>query len=105
MGFASYDSRQAPDVGIVGHNCIVPEFQHRGIGATQMSEVLRRLRARKIHRARVPTLDLSFFAPARRMYVHAGFSETTRGPYPNRPELTLIEYECPLDSEGDSHAL
>ena len=103
-GFASYDPRSAPDVGILGHNCVVPEFQRRGIGAAQIREVLRRLCALGIRRARVLTLDLPFFAPARRMYVSAGFSETTRGPYPNRPHMTLIEYECPLDALGDSHA-
>jgi GNAT superfamily N-acetyltransferase len=104
VGFASYDPRPAPDVGIVAHNCVVPEFQRKGIGAAQMREVLRRLRAMNIRRARVLTLDLPFFAPARSMYVSAGFSEITRGPYPSRPRMTLIEYECPLDGSGDSHA-
>jgi GNAT superfamily N-acetyltransferase len=101
VGFASYDPRPGPDVGIVGHNCVVPEYQRQGIGTAQIHEVLRRLCAVGIRRARVHTLDLPFFAPARKMYIGAGFRETTRTPYPNQPEMTLIGYECILDHQGD----
>lgn len=30
VGFGSYDPRQRPEFGIIGHNCILPEFRGRG---------------------------------------------------------------------------
>ena len=32
VGFGSWDPRQRPCFGIVGHNCILPEFRGRGLG-------------------------------------------------------------------------
>ncbi|MHC4124608.1 MAG: GNAT family N-acetyltransferase, partial [Planctomycetota bacterium] len=34
MGMASWDPRQGPEVGIIGYNCILPEYQSRGFGKT-----------------------------------------------------------------------
>ena len=27
IGFGSYDLRQRPDLGIIGHNCVLPEYR------------------------------------------------------------------------------
>jgi GNAT superfamily N-acetyltransferase len=97
VGFASYDPRQRPDVGIIGHNCVVPQFQRQGIGKAQIHETLRRLRAMGIRRARVATLDLPFFTPARRMYMACGFTETGRTPWDCDPTTVVVEYERILD--------
>jgi GNAT superfamily N-acetyltransferase len=96
-GFASYDPRQGPDVGIIGHNCVVPEFQRQGIGTAQIHEILRRFRAMGIGRARVTTLDLPFFTPARKMYIACGFTETGRTPWDRDPTTLVLEYEKTLD--------
>ena len=34
-GMASYDPRQAPELGIIGHNCILPEHRRKGCGKQQ----------------------------------------------------------------------
>lgn len=43
IGLGSFDPRQRPDLGIVGHNCILPGFRGQGYGKYQMQEILRRL--------------------------------------------------------------
>lgn len=92
-GFASYDPRQGPDVGLVGHNCVVPGFQRQGIGTAQIREVLRRLVAMGIERARVTTLDLPFFTPAHKTYIRCGFTESRRTPWDRNPTTAVVEYE------------
>ena len=44
VGFASFDPRQWPSIGIIGHNGILPEFQGQGYGKRQIEEILRRFR-------------------------------------------------------------
>lgn len=75
IGMASYDPRQAPKMGIIGHNCILPEHQEKGYGRQQILEIIRRLKARHIRRAAVTTSKHPFFGPACRMYLSCGFSE------------------------------
>ena len=41
VGMASYDPRQAPEQGLIGHNCILPEYQRKGYGKRQILEVIR----------------------------------------------------------------
>ena len=57
VGFGSYDPRQQPHFGIVGHNCILPEFCGRGFGKQQIREILRRFRAKDMRRAKGSTND------------------------------------------------
>lgn len=95
-GFASYDPRQAPEVALVGHNGVLPEFQRRGVGTAQVQEVLRRLAMQGIQRARATTLDIPFFLPARRTYTRCGFTETRRTIWDRDPTKTIIEYETAL---------
>ena len=105
VGFASYDPRQRPDVGIVGHNCILPEFRGNGFGKEQIKEVLRRFRTMGISLARVSTLDTPFFTPARRIYAACGFRETARHPWDVDPLHDVIEYEVRLENHGLSASL
>ena len=96
IGFASYDPRQWPAVGIVGHNGILPEYQGRGFGKQQIAEILRRFRKMGFKRAKVSTLDHVFFIPAQKMYLSCGFYESRRIPWEGSPHYGLIEYEQEL---------
>jgi len=93
VGFASWDPRQRPRYGIVGHNCILPEFQGRGFGREQIQEVLRRFRGLGIQTARATTCDHPFFAPAHRMYQACGFREVRRMPWDRDPGRIVTGYE------------
>lgn len=92
-GFGSYDPRQKPRVGIVGFNCVLPEFRGQGFGSAQIREILRRFRSLGIRTAQVTTGDQPFFVPARRMYLACGFREVRRLPWPRDPGEGLIVYE------------
>lgn len=96
VGFASYDPRQWPSIGIIGHNSILPEFQRRGFGKHQIDETLRRFQKMGFKRAKVSTLDHPFFVPAQRMYQSCGFRESRRIPWEGSPKFMLIEYEMGL---------
>ena len=78
IGMASYDPRQAPELGIIGHNCILPEQQGRGYGKQQILEIIRRLKLRYIKRATATTSEHPFFKPACRMYLSCGFDEVEK---------------------------
>ena len=93
VGFGSYDPRQGPHFGIIGHNCVLPEFQGRGFGSAQVREILRRFRSMGIGIARVSTGEHQFFAPAQRMYLSCGFREVRRVPWQRDPQQEIIEYE------------
>ena len=93
VGFGSWDPRQRPECGIVGHNCILPEFRGNGLGTQQIQEILRRFQRLGIKTAKASTNDHSFFIPAQRMYVARGFREVRRIPWIRDPDQTLIEYE------------
>lgn len=97
-GFGSYNPRLGPELGIVGHNCILPEYRGMGLGKEQLAEILRRLQSLAIKKARVSTHSHSFFIPAQRMYVSCGFTEISRRPWNTDPPLDLIAYEKKLDT-------
>ncbi|MEN6335785.1 MAG: GNAT family N-acetyltransferase [Phycisphaerales bacterium] len=99
VGFASWDPRQRPQRGIVGHNCILPEFRGRGFGREQIREVLRRFENMGIQTALVTTCDHPFFVPARRMYQACGFHEVRRVPWDRDPGRKIIEYERQVDRQ------
>jgi GNAT superfamily N-acetyltransferase len=54
-GFGSYNPRLGPGLGMVGHNCILPEFRGRGLGKKQIGEILQRLQSMAVKTARVST--------------------------------------------------
>jgi GNAT superfamily N-acetyltransferase len=92
VGFGSFDPRQMPDLGIIGHNCILPEFRGRGFGKQQIAEILRRFRTMGIKLTKVVTLDHPFFAPARAMYISCGFKEEKHYPWETDRRYSYIEY-------------
>lgn len=100
IGFASYDPRRRPDCGVIGHNCILPEYQNRGAGKLQIREILRRFQQLGIRSARVSTLDIPFFLPARRMYFACGFHISREQPWPVYPKLKLLHFERKLEEKG-----
>jgi len=93
VGFGSWDPRQRPRFGIIGHNCILPEYRGRGLGKRQIDEILGRLRAMAIETAKASTNDNPFFVPAQRMYESCGFREVRRIPWERDPRQRIIEYE------------
>jgi len=93
VGFGSFDPRQMPVYGIVGHNCILPQFQGRGIGKQQIFEIPSRLRSMGIQTAKASTNSHPFFVPAQRMYIACGFIEKGRRPWDRDPSREIVEYE------------
>ncbi len=95
IGFGCFDPRQAPERGLVGHNCIVTRCRGRGYGRRQLEELLRRLRELDIRRAVATTGEHPFFAPAQRMYLRCGFRETRR--YDRGADSPFRVIECEKD--------
>jgi GNAT superfamily N-acetyltransferase len=93
VGFGSWDPRQRPYLGIIGHNCVLPEFRGRGLGKRQIQEILRRFREMAIETAKASTSDHPFFVPAQRMYATCGFREVRRILWDRDPKQRVIEYE------------
>ena len=96
IGFVSFDPRQRPELGIIGHNCVLPYFQDKGFGRGQILEILERFRQKGIRWARVVTSCHPFFAPARKMYLRCGFCENRwliGGP---DPRYELVDSEISL---------
>jgi len=93
IGLASYDPRQGPDLGIVGHNCVLPEYQGRGYGREQIFEILRRLRSKNFQKVQVSTGQDPFFLPAQKMYLSCGFREIKRTSEINDHTHGKIYYE------------
>jgi RimJ/RimL family protein N-acetyltransferase len=96
IGLGSFDPRPKPEFGIIGHNCIVPQFRGRGFGNQQVFEMLSRLRALQIKRVIATTSEHPFFQPAQRMYLSCHFEETKRSIGGLDPRYRLIEYSRKL---------
>lgn len=96
VGFGSWDPRQGPEYGIVGHNCILPEFRGKGLGKLQIQEILRRFQIHGIKTAKASTGDHPFFIPAQRMYLACGFREVRRTARKTGFGLKIVEYERDL---------
>ncbi|MHC4537066.1 MAG: GNAT family N-acetyltransferase [Planctomycetota bacterium] len=74
IGFASWDPRIKP-VGIIGQNCILPEYQGKGFGKKQILKVIEIVKKSGFQKIRVTTGDHEFFIPAHKMYEGCGFKE------------------------------
>lgn len=75
VGFISWDPRQFPSYVIIGHNCVLPKYQNRGIGKYQIIEALTKFQAMDFQNVRVSTSRSQFFLYARKMYESCGFFE------------------------------
>ena len=92
IGLGSFDPRPKPEFGIIGHNCIVPQFRGHGYGKQQILEILDRLRGLEIKGAIASTSEHPFFLPAQSMYLSCGFEESKRYIGGPDPRYRLIEY-------------
>lgn len=97
VGFVSWDPREYPELAVLGHNCVLPEYRGRGIGTTQVREAVRRLKGAGFRRAATTTGAGPFFAPARRMYEKCGFVCTGRGRSGGRFGMQTLEYGQDLE--------
>jgi GNAT superfamily N-acetyltransferase len=102
VGLASYGPRQGPEVGLVGQNCVLPEFRGRGFGRLQILEILRRFGESGTKAARVITSGHPFFVPATRMYQSLGFKETRHLDGGPDPQYQVIELEMDLAGRSES---
>jgi GNAT superfamily N-acetyltransferase len=96
VGFFSFDPRPRPAYGVIGHNCILPEYRNQGFGKRQIGEILRKFRQIGIRQARVSTNDHPFFVPAQRMYIACGFVEVKRVPWDRDQKQNMIHYEMEI---------
>ena len=71
VGHITWDPSSAPDLVILGHNCICTEYKGRGLGKAQLQEAIRRIRKAGVRRITVTTNAL--FLPAQRNYESVGF--------------------------------
>ncbi len=97
IGFASWNPMGWPDVGVIGHNCILPPYNGNGFGQRQINEVLRRFAVAGFRKASVSTDEHPFFAPAQRMYSRCGFVEVARYRGELLTDYAMIEYERTLE--------
>ena len=93
VGMASWDPRQGPAVGVIGYNCILPEYQGKGFGTAQIKEILRRLKKDGFKKVMVRTGEHPFFVSAQKMYAACGFSEKKRYETGDQPGYGTIDYE------------
>jgi GNAT superfamily N-acetyltransferase len=105
IGFFSYDPRQGPGIGLVGHNGVLPPFQRQGFGTQQIFEILRLFTVRRFARACVSTSEHPFFAPARRMYEKCGFRQCGTTPGDRWGPYAIVHYEKPLVVTKTHHGL
>lgn len=96
IGLASYDPRQWPEVGIIGQNCILPEFRGHGYGVKQIEKILDIFKKNKVKKARVTTSEHPFFTSAQKMYKSLGFIETERELGGPDPKYKIINFELVL---------
>ena len=100
VGFASYTHNES--TATIGRNSVVPAEGGKGIGTSQVHEVIRRCAALSVRKIEVVTGIHRFFAPAQRMYVNAGFAEVSRFDDGQGVGRTLIKYEIELPAKGYS---
>jgi len=77
IGYCSWDERQNP-IGILGQNCILPEYQRQGYGMKQIEFIFKIFKDEKFTEIRVITGEHEFFIPAQKMYEKCGFKELKR---------------------------
>ncbi|MDD5623108.1 MAG: GNAT family N-acetyltransferase [Candidatus Peribacteraceae bacterium] len=78
IGLGSFDPRQRPALGLIGHNVLLPSARGKGYGKLQLQEILRRMQSLGIKKVRVSTGEHPFFTAAQKNYESVGFRETRR---------------------------
>ena len=96
IGFASWDPRQLPEIGIIGHNCILPSFRGNSYGKRQIVKALDILKEKGCRTVCVTTGEHFFFRPAQQMYISCGFREVKRSIADPPAKFGTIDYELPL---------
>ena len=96
VGMASWDPRQGPELGIIGYNCILPEYQGRCFGKAQIKGIFKRLKEQRFKKVIVTTGEHPFFEPADKMYLACGFKEIIRYNESRDPRYGSIDYEIEL---------
>lgn len=100
VGMASWDPRQKPEIGIIGYNCILPEYRGKGFGKAQIKKILKRMKNQGFEKAFVTTGELPFFEAADKMYLACGFKETRRYNKDRDSRYGSIDYEIVLKNNG-----
>jgi GNAT superfamily N-acetyltransferase len=100
VGFASWDPRNWPKFGRMGHNCVLPRYQGLGLGRLQILRVLEQLRARTFATVEARTDEHHFFKPARSMYESCGFRNVRREPGILSRDCATIVYEVAVATRG-----
>ncbi len=103
VGFGSWDPREWPKTGKVGHNCILPQFQRKGYGRAQIEEILCRFARNGFIKAVVRTDEHPFFHPARKMYECCGFHEVAREPGSLLDQYAMLVYELELSDRFERY--
>jgi GNAT superfamily N-acetyltransferase len=96
VGMASWDPRKGPEIAVIGHNCILPEVQNRGLGKIQMIELISRLKRQGFKKLTVTTGDHPFYKSADKMYQSCGFTEIQRNLQSPDPRYGSVDYELIL---------
>ena len=88
IGYFSWDNRHYPN-GIIGQNCILPDYQRLGYGKAQIELIKKIFKDNKFKTITAITGDHDFFNPAQKMYKECGFDIHNR----RKGDLfNLIEY-------------
>lgn len=74
IGYFSWDDRQYP-MGIIGQNCILPEYQGQGYGRKQIEKIVKIFKDKNFSEIKATTGDHDFFISAQKMYAYCGFQE------------------------------
>ena len=101
IGLGSFDPRprnpgQRPELGVVGHNCILPSYRGRGYGKLQMLEIVGRLGELGVRTATATTGEHPFFVAAQKMYLACGFHVVQRSEANQDRPFAVIEYQKQL---------
>ena len=93
IGFITWDPRNIPYEGVIGHNCILPEYRGHGYGKEQIKKVMDIFLSCSTTVVKVTTDDHPFFVPAQNMYLSYGFLEVARSKSNDFGGINLIHYE------------
>jgi len=96
IGFISWDPRKVPDLGIIGQNCILPDWRGYGFGKQQIEMVINIFKSQYTASIQVTTDNHPFFIPAQRTYKSCGFREIGRSYSTSYGGIELVYYELRL---------